>query len=226
MAERIDIKDLRADVTVNARHTDARCLERRSHSLQRFARLQRKAEFGVDLAGADEIMRMRVDTRLDAEQHAGRFARCLCQRAQQLQLSDVIHHDTPHTALQRHGQLISRLIVSVEINSLSREPRLQRRVQLAAGHHIRTKAFFVQDTVHPLAAERFAGIQYQTLFMIMRVHGIFQRAAVGPDGILVHHIQRRTVFRGQRYGIQPADRQMSMPVDSRHFCFHTSLPLR
>ena len=131
-----------------------------------------------------------------------------------------------NTALQRHGQLISRLIVSVEINSLSREPRLQRRVQLAAGHHIRTKAFFVQDTVHPLAAERFAGIQYQTLFMIMRVHGIFQRAAVGPDGILVHHIQRRTVFRGQRYGIQPADRQMSMPVDSRHFCFHTSFPLR
>lgn len=58
------------------------------------------------------------------------------------------------------------------------------------------------------------------------VHGIFQRAEVGPDGILVHHIQRRTVFRGQRYGIQPADRQMSMPVDSRHFCFHTSLPLR
>ena len=97
----------------------------------------------------------------------------------------------------------------MEINSLSREPRLQRRVQLAAGHHIRTKAFFVQDTVHPLAAERLARVGHEPPAAVVAVDRLTVAFARAADLVLVHDIEGGAVGLRQLDGIPPADRQVS-----------------
>lgn len=54
--ERLDVKDLRADVAVDALEADPLHADGLPDRLHRLARLEREAELAVDLAGAHEVV--------------------------------------------------------------------------------------------------------------------------------------------------------------------------
>ena len=75
MLERINIKNLGADVAVQAAKMNALHFERFTHALQRFTRFQSEAKFGVNLPRANKAVCVRINTGLNAEHDIGLFAR-------------------------------------------------------------------------------------------------------------------------------------------------------
>ena len=118
------IEYLGADMAMEPLQLQARQLQRAANPLQRLSRFQGKAKLGIDLPRADKTVGVGVDARGDPQIYGGRppqLARC---GGQALQLGGVVRHNPAHARLQSQPQLGLRLVISVEIQSLRREPRL------------------------------------------------------------------------------------------------------
>ena len=92
---------------------------RLAHRLEGLARLERKAEFRIDLTRADELVRVRVDARLDAHRNARRNVSLCGKLLDAPQLRAVVHHYVADAALDRVDQLGHRFVISLEMDAVS-----------------------------------------------------------------------------------------------------------
>ena len=134
-------------------------------------------------------------------------------RGKAAQLGRVIHHDAADPCLQRHTQLGIGLVISMEIQPLGRESRLQRGIELPARDHVRPAAFLADDPVQFLKTAGFARVRDPAAGCSISVHRAFEFPERLPDGGFIHHIQRGAEGLRQRDGIASTDRQMTGGVD-------------
>src|SRR5437016_2871108 len=100
--------------------------------------LDGKAEFGVELACGDEVVRIRLDTRRAADEYALPTALGDDTR-QQLELVIAVDDDGAAGAMGI-VELVGSLVVAEQVDPLGRKPRRQRGVQLATRDHVQAEA--------------------------------------------------------------------------------------
>ncbi len=201
--------------------------KRAAHRLVRLPCLERKAELGIDLAGADKAVSMRVDARLDPEQNIGRLAFLCGDRFQRRELFEIVDDDAAYAVVHRHLQFTGRFIVAVEADFFHRESGRFCRVQFPAGNDVQTHVFVRAYAAHFLTAEGFAGKQRQTLFAVIAANGRRERTTVFSYLTLVHHVHGRAVFFCDLHRVDAADGQVVFLIDCQTVGYkHFSLPFQ
>src|SRR5689334_22541526 len=87
-----------------------------------------QAKLGVEHAGLDMHVRVRLDGRCDAQQHFLSYAARARQLTEACDLVEVVDDDPPYTCLQRVLQLLGGLVVPVKKDSFLWELSLLRHV--------------------------------------------------------------------------------------------------
>ncbi|MNB78795.1 hypothetical protein D3C75_255070 [compost metagenome] len=118
-----------------------------------------EAELGVGLASRSiGMVGMGFNTRRHAQQHVDSDFLAGSDSLQKDKLHKVIYHKAADARFNRHFDLIRRLIVTVEVNALSREAGLQCCVQFAVRYDVQRQAFFVSQAAHRHDGEGLARI--------------------------------------------------------------------
>ena len=154
----IDVENLRADMAVDAPQAKAVLPDRRAHRLHGLSIFERKAEFAVNLPGADKAVGMRVNPRLDAKQNIGGLVPTPGLLTQPVELVWVIHDDAADPLLQGIGQLLGRFVIAVKAQKLRVNPSAKGGSQFAAGHHVHAQPLLLDDLGHGKAGKGLAGI--------------------------------------------------------------------
>ena len=211
------VQNLRTNVAVQAAQFQVRIRQRLLYCLICLTGFQRKSELAVNLAGADEIMGVRIYTRLDAEQNRGSQMLFSCQLIEVLHLIDIVYHNAANAIVQRHRQFFGSLVVAVEASLGYIKACLHSSVQLAAGNNIDSHMLALHNTVDFLAGKRLAGIAHQTLAVIVFLDTLLECAAVTANHIFVHDIQRRAILLCQSNRIYAANGQMAFGIGIQIF---------
>ena len=93
------------------------------------------------------------------------------QTLQALDLVEVVEHDQPNAALQRHAQLGLGLGVAVQHDALGRKARVQREVQLAAGGHVAPQPLLREQRQHRRAGKRLGGEHHVQVLVALAAAG-------------------------------------------------------
>src|SRR5437667_156703 len=106
-------------------------LERSLDRPPRGARLDREPELGVELAGGDVVVRVRLDTRGETQHHGGATA-VGDDLTQEVELVVAVDDDGGPGPVGRL-QVLDALVVAAEMDAVGRKIRFQREAQLAGG---------------------------------------------------------------------------------------------
>ena len=150
-----------------------------------------------------------MGVRLDTGRHAHEHARPAVEAFEALDLVEGVDDDAPDAGGQRRLQLVRRLVVAVEHESLGRETRRQRHVELATGGDVEVQTFVVDELRHRLAQEGLAAVGDALAERSARL------AAASAQVLLVVHEQRRAELIGQRDEIAAADPEPALVADAR-----------
>ena len=185
------------------------------HSVGGRPRRDAEAELGVLLAGPHELVGMHLDARRHPGQHRdrgrGRIGRSVHQSLQAVDLVEGVDDDAAHSGLEGHGQLVVRLVVAVEDQTIGRDAGRQGHVHLAAGGDIETEPLLVGQTGHGQAQECLGGIGDTVTPCLAGL------ATAGPQMGFVVDEQRGTEFVGQVDEIETPDPEATGGIDGgRH----------
>ena len=86
------------------------------------------------------------------------------------------------------------------------------RGNLAGGDHVGTQPFRPNDRIDSLEAQGLSRIERIGALGQIGAHGVHIGAALLTNAVLVEHIKRRTVGRGQLAGVKARDGQMSLLI--------------
>ena len=207
------LKDLRADVAVEPLHLQMGPGQGVRHKLGRLAGLNGNPELAVDPSGVDGLEGVGVNPGGYPQQDPLPVTPGAGGLLQALQLLVIVHDEAPHPAVQGIRNVLIGLVVPVEIEFLRGKSPRQGRVNLPGGDHIRPHALFFQHRVEALEAEGLSGKQGQGAPRHPFRHRLAVGPAVGPDLVLIQHIQRGAKLLRQGHRIQAAHCQMSLVVD-------------
>ena len=114
--EEAGLEDLTADVGVHADQVDVRrCRGRARRPRAGRARRHREPELAVLLAGAHELVGVRLDARRDPHQHRRRRRRLRPERLEPVELVEGVDDDAARRpSASASAQLVDRLVVAVE----------------------------------------------------------------------------------------------------------------
>ena len=216
-AEGIDLKDLGTNVAVEADKPEVFGPQGQLDSGQGFPCLQGKAELAIDLAGADKLVGVGVDARLDPKHHWGGGPFGCRKGVQGPQFGEVVRHDPAHPVLQGHGQLLRRFVAAVEDHLVHGKIRRLCGVQLPGGYHVQPQALLLYHAADSFAAEGLGSVSRQAVPPVKPLDGTAVEAAVLPDGLLAHNKQRGSVFLGQGQGVPAADGKVPQAVYRKMF---------
>ena len=151
-----------------------------------------------------------MDAGLDAEQDSLMLALGGADGVQTVYLLKGVDDDGADAAVHGHLQLGDRLVVAVEVQMPGIKARLQRRIKLAAGDHIRMDTLAGQNGIDEPGAQGLAGVGDLIALAEIAAHGLGKITAVLPDLSLAHNIGRGAVFTGDLHQIHIV--QAEMPV--------------
>ena len=138
LGERPGLQDLASDVRLNADHADA---GKAAGLLEDRARPPDvHAELVLLQARRDVRMRLRVDVRVDPQGHSRRLAALPRDRVDLLDLPLGLGVEGEDPGRDARRDLVVRLAHAGEDDPFRRDPALQRRAQLAAGHDVGARA--------------------------------------------------------------------------------------
>ena len=179
------------------------------HRLRRCARRQAEPELRVLLAGAHELVGVRLDARRHAHEDRDGAAGTAVPRhgAEPVQLVERVDDDPADARLHGAAQLRGVLVVAVQHQPVGRHAGGQGGVQLAAGRHVEAHALFVHEPRHRRAQERLGGVGHA--FAPGR-RACRQRA---PQMGLVVDEHRGPVLGGQRQQVDTADGDVPVGAD-------------
>ena len=219
------VKDLRADMAVVAHQADVGKTQGEADKILCLPGFDCDAEFGVDLAGGDGFIGVRVDARRQTQQHLLPDAPALCLAADDFQLLRMVGNKIADVCCHRIGNVGIGFVVAVEEGALHLKARALCRRNLARGDDVDRHALVLHDGVDALEAGGFAGVERKAPFSERTRHRGFIHAAVLADAVLVHKIQRRFVVRREPDRILARKRQVSAFVDADVAAKHFLPPL-
>ena len=132
----------------------------------------------------------------------------------------VVHDEVAHAGVQGVLDVLVGLVVAVEVEPLCREAPGQGGVNFTGGDHVGSHALILQHRIEALEAQGLAGKEGVGPGGHVVGQGLDIGAAVGPDLVLVQHIQGCAELLGQVHGVQTADGQMALFVDSQILIQH------
>ena len=117
------------------------------------------AEFGVDLAGGDGFIGVRVDARRQTQQHLLPDAPAFCLAADDFQFLRMVGDKIADVCCHRVGNVGVGFVVAVEEGALHLETCALCRRNLARGDDVDRHALVLHDGVDALEAGGFAGVE-------------------------------------------------------------------
>ena len=196
VTEGLGLEDLGADVAVEALHVQVGLPQGRRHEAGGLAGLDGHAELAVDPPGVDGLEGVGVDPRGHPEEDPLADAPLPGGRVQPLQLPGVVHDEAPHPAVQGIGDVLIGLVVAVKVEPLRGEAPGQGGIDLPGGDHVGPHALLLQHGVEALEAQGLPGEEGHGPLGHGRSQGLDIGPAVGPDPVLVHHVQGGAKFTG------------------------------
>ena len=154
------VENLRADVAVEALQTHAGKRERALDKRHSLPGLDGGAEFGIDRAGDDLFMRMRIDARRNAQQDVLHLAVRAGDAVEREQLVLVVDDEGAHPDVQRVGDIRVGFVVAVEIDVLRIKAGLAGGIQLAGRNDVRADPLRRGDAVDVHIRQRLRGEQH------------------------------------------------------------------
>ena len=213
VAEGSAVENLRADVAVEALQRDGRRMQRLSRQLQRLPRFDGGAELAVYPPRDDRLKGVRVDAGRKTQQYPLRHAAGGGVGADARELLGVVHDEQPHAAVDAKAHVVHCFGAAVKDHALRGEAGLQRGVKLAGGDNVGAQPLLAGEAVYALEAQRLAGQQHRRAGRHVCAHspGVQTHAPAQP--VLVHDVQRRSVFSGQLHAVEAGDAEMALFVD-------------
>ena len=172
-----------------------------------------ETELGVLLPRSDEVVRVRLDAGCHPGEDLGPGRRRRGQRVQQASeagdLVEGVDDDPGDTMLQRRRELVGRLVVAVEHETVRGDAGRERDVELTTRGDIEAHALLVGQPCHGSAQERLGGVRDAV------APGGDGVAARVPQVVLVVDEQRRAEFLGQLEEVDAADVEVAFLVHGR-----------
>jgi hypothetical protein len=154
------------------------------------------------------VVRMCVDSRVEAQQRVDSSTVFTEQLSQQVNLIEVVDHNFTDTGIESHSKLVRRFVVPVEGNVLWWKPRLNGYVQFSTRHDIQSQPFLTNDVDQRGREPRLTCI-YNTGTRVGVSKRLPIQPALLPDGAIVVHIERRAVSISQLRQHDTTDGQTS-----------------
>ena len=200
-------------MAVNADQADMLFGKRIFDGFQGLSRLDGTAEFGIDLAGRDFDVRVRINAGRYAQHNGGRFAFGRTNLVKVVKFGKVVGNDHADAAFDGIFEIGNRLVVAVKMDFFGRKTGGKRGVNLTRGNRVGAQPFAVGNAVNFLKGKGFAGKENFGFFEIARrALGVF--FTHGAHFVLVENIKRRAVFLGKADGINSGNRKVSGGVDT------------
>ena len=200
-------------MAVNADQADMLFGKRVFDGFQGLSRLDGTAEFGIDLAGRDFNVCVRIDAGRYAQHNGGRFAFGRTDLVKVVKFGKVVGNDDTDAAFDGIFEVGNRLVVAVKMDFFGRKTGGKRGVNLTRGNRVGAQPFAVGNAVNFLKGKGFAGKENFGFFEITsRAMRVF--LAHGAHFVLVENIKRRAVFLGKADRVDSGDREVAGCVDA------------
>ena len=213
LREGLGVKDLRADVAMEAAELDVLKGQCESDHLHSLTGLNGRAELGVHATRDDGFVGMGVNTGRDAKKNSLDKSVCGGVSVHGAKLVGVIHYERAHAHVHSVLDIPLGLVVAVEVDTLGREARRTCGVKLTARNAIHAHTFLGGDAVNTRKAQSLRGVQRQSI----SPEALASRREIGAhlrtNGVLVHDVSGRAEASRQFNGVRAADAEMSCGVD-------------
>ena len=144
-------------------------------------------------------MGVSIDPRRDPHQDAWANRTVGDQRSDPVDLDERVDDDSPHAGIERCCDLLHRLVVAVEHESVRRDTRMERHVHLAAGGNVEIHPFVMGESCHGRREKRLGRVCNP----VAERHHRF--TAPQPKLLLVVDEQWSPVFRSEFEHVDGAD---------------------
>ena len=180
--------------------------ERLLHGRPGLAVLDREAELGIELAGRDEVVSIRLDAGRDAQ--LGLDLAALRHRSQEeLEFIGAVDHDRaarPH----RQCQLLGGFVVAEEVNSVGREAGPHGQVELTGGDDVEAEALLGDNPEEGGAGEGLGRVEH----LARPVHRTDELGRPLPYGVFVIDVERGAELPGEVDEVAPPDLHVAARV--------------
>ena len=189
-------RELRADVHVQSHDVEAcrRCLRDARNGVVR-----REPELRLGVSGANGVMRRRLDARCQTDQNRSHTrGSCTVDLLERVQ-----HHQ--RACLTRRAELRIRLVVSVENEPVTGDPRAQRKLELPERGHVGSDPLGGEQPEHRDVRKRLRPVHDERFGVHARV-----RARTREQRLPAEHDKRCPEFRRERRCTNAADEQLAI----------------
>ncbi len=191
------VEDLRADVAVQATQLQLRAREHVGDNCRCDPVGQRETELLVLVRGGDELVRVRLDPDVDADEHGRPHAAGSGERGDPSGLLGGVHDDPPHPVLQGAVDLRVGLVVAVQRHPRRVEPGSQADRQLPTSAGVQPQPLLEDPAGHRDREERLArvvDIRAAAQVGEGRVEGRLVLPRTCPQVCLVQEVRRSAVL--------------------------------
>ena len=196
--EHVRVEHLRADMTVQPHDIEVRHGKRIGQKGFGLSGLNRDAELGIDKPGRDRRVGVRVDARGQPQKDGLPQTAPRGLRFNGVQFFRTVDNKEPDAAFHRKGDVRAGLDAAVKIDVRHRKACGFGGCDLAGRNDIKTQALFFHYLRHSFEGCGLGCIKNAESVPERAVRRVGIRAAVLPNAILVHQVQRRAVLRGKR----------------------------
>ena len=158
-------------------------------------------------------MRVRVDTRRDAQKYFLLYARFCRSGVDGVKLFGVIRREEPYAAFYGVRDIGIGLVVAVEHRVRKVEPRGVRRVKFARRNDIGAHTLGADYAVNLFKAERFGSEHRARAGRQIFAHSLHVFAAARADAVFVHYERGRAEFAREFDGIGAGEIQTPVFAD-------------
>ena len=175
----------------------------------RFGRagLDAESELGIDFPGCDSVKRVRIDAGRDPKQNVLPELSFRRNAVDRFELIRVVNDEAPDAEIHRKRDIRIGFVARMEPDVLHRKARLISGIELAAGNDVHAEPFLLHDPEHVQKGRCFRCVQHPSAFAECAFDRLPIGAAARADAVLIHQVERRAVFLGQRGNILPAKLQ-------------------
>ena len=220
--ERIEVKNLRADMNRQSGRPDMRIVGKLSIQGGGLVLGSGDTEFGGTLAGRDFRMRVRGDIDIDPQRHWRRDPARRRDTADGLDLGRAFGVDLADAGIQRGANFRGGFADSRKDDLCGRHAGGKRALQLTARDNVGTGPLAGQQRDH---AKRRIGLQREMHLAVNRRHRGGKIAVIGADTIARIDIERRAVRCRDILQRQAANDQTPVIITRKAVCHARKSPL-
>jgi len=152
---------------------------------------------------------MCVDARGQSKQNFLRLSLPLRFPVNRVNFFCIVRDKVTDIMLYRVSDVTVCLIIAVKICVLDVIAGLQRRINFTGGNNVDAHPFLGHDLIKPLEAVCLGSVKRSRFFSVVFAQSVFIQSAFFANFVLVHQIERCSVFFCQLHNILSGKKQVS-----------------